>query len=223
MTTFSKKGYIILSIIFLVCALAFPAYKLINKAIDDYKVKQAYQDTPQEYEGDSEGDSEDDSEGDSEGDYEDDYEIYDYKAYEEYIEEEPESIEDVMFRRYGNYAVFKTGSEYYRKRVWVVFLRDEEMAIFVFSNDLQSYIQPDLCYEYEIRDNKLRFNNGFHKNNIGEYKYFTGTSAKIYQDGDEVRFVDMKQYGNQRTNVSGSLTDVKLPEQFIDYLLEYTQ
>lgn len=205
MATFSKKDYIILSVFFIICTLAYPAYKLVNNIIDNSKIKSVSQETSQEYD----------------GDYEDDY----YEEYEEPFEEEPESIEDVIYRRYGDYAVFKTDYEYNYKQIWAVFLRDDEMVIFINTNNLQREIQRGLRYEYEIRDNKLRFFNGFEiYNSIGESKNYPETSAKIYLDGDGVTFANMKQYGNRKNvHISATLTDESQPDEFLDYLIQYAR
>ena len=139
--------------------------------------------------------------------------------------EKQKSIEEVMYQLHGNYAVFKTDYEINNKQIWAVFLRNEEMVIFVNSNNLQSRIERGLRYEYEIRDNKLRFYNGFEiYNSIGESKHYPETSAEIYLDGDKVSFANMKQYGNRKNvHMSAVLTNETLSNDFLNFIKKYAR
>lgn len=130
------------------------------------------------------------------------------------------SIEEVMYQRHGNYAVFESNYSYMNKQIWVVFLRDEEMAIFILSNNLDEGIGSSLRYNYEIQGNKLRFYNGYERFD----HHYPETSAEIFLDGESVKFVNMKQYGNRRNiHISATLSNESLSDQFLDYVRRYAR
>ena len=128
-------------------------------------------------------------------------------------EEMHKSIEEVMYQQHGNYAVFESDYSYRNKQIWIVFLRDEEVAIFILSNNLNEEIVCSLRYDYEIRGNKLRFYNGYKRFD----HHYPETSAEIFLDGEGVTFINMKQYGNRRNvHISATLSNESLSDQFLD-------
>lgn len=134
------------------------------------------------------------------------------------------SIEDVMYQLHGNYAVFKTDYTINNKQIWVVFLRDEEIAIFINSNNLQGKVERGLRYGYEIRDNKLRFYNGYEHPGPYNVHDYPETNAEIFLDGECVKFVNMKQYGNRRNiHISAILTNETLSSGCLNFIKKYAQ
>lgn len=134
------------------------------------------------------------------------------------------SIEEVMYQRHGDYALFETDYSYNDKQIWAVFLKAEEMVIFINSNDIHWRIERGLRYEYEIRGNKLRFFNGYETYGLGNanVNHYPETSAEIYMRGNSVTFANMKQYGNRRNiHISATLSNEALPEDILDYIREY--
>lgn len=146
-----------------------------------------------------------------------DSEDYDYE--EEYI---PLSIEDEIYSYHDDYAVFAGDYTFKGKKIWAIFLRDEEMIVFVNSNNIHEYVELALRYEYEIRDNKLRFYNGYERVSVVKNIHYPETSAEIYSDKTGVSFYNMKRYGN-RTNVhiSATLTDEYLPDDLLAFVKKY--
>lgn len=132
------------------------------------------------------------------------------------------SIEEEMYQQHGNYAVFKSDYTLNNKQIWVVFLKNEEMAIFINSNNLHGgRVLLSLRYEYEIRDSKLRFYNGYEKT-ITKVLHYPETSAEIFCDEDGVTFTNMKQFGNRRdVHISATLTNETLDNGCLNFIKKY--
>lgn len=134
----------------------------------------------------------------------------------------PKTIEEEIYSLHGDYAVFKGDYTFNGKQIWAIFLRDEEMIVFINSNNIHKSIELALRYEYEIRDNKLRFYNGYESASVLVDKHYPETSAKIYLDDTGVSFYNMKQYGNRKNvNISATLTDEYLPDDFLNYVKKF--
>lgn len=143
------------------------------------------------------------------------------------IKEEYKTIEEVMYQQHGDYSVFESdASNMLNEKVWVVFLRDEEMAVFIQSKNIHKNIEIMLRYNYEIRDNRLRFYNGYEVYGwTQKEKHYPETSAEIFLNGEnDVSFVNMKKFGNRRDlHISATLTDETLPNQFLEFIEKYAR
>lgn len=131
------------------------------------------------------------------------------------------TIESVMYKQHGNYALF--ASDYRRdgKRIWAVFLKDEQMVVFVNSRNIHQQLVAELRYNYEIRDNKLRFYNGWERYGIVNVKHYPETSAEIYLNEDGVSFKNMKKYGNRNIHMSATLRKDYLPSELLNFVKKY--
>lgn len=138
----------------------------------------------------------------------------------------PKTIEKIIYEQHGDYAVFKTDHFYDGERIWAIFLKDEEMIVFVNSKDISRRLAIGLRYNYEIRDNRLRFYNGYEVYGFGHgnVNHYAETNADIFidDDGDGVTFANMKKYGaRQNVHMTASLTDKTLPSDLLDFVKEY--
>lgn len=136
------------------------------------------------------------------------------------------SIEEVMYQRHGDYALFKSDYTINNKQIWAVFLKEEEMVIFINSNDIQRRIKRGLRYEYEIRGNKLRFYNGYEVYGLenANVNHYPETSAEIFLDGRGVTFANMKQYGNRHNiHISATLSNESLSNEGLNYIKKYAR
>ena len=136
------------------------------------------------------------------------------------------TIEKIIYQQHGDYAVFKTDYRIGGEQVWAIFLKNEEMIVFVTSNDIRSRLQISLRYNYEIRDNRLRFYNGYEVYGFGgtAVNHYAETSADIFidRDGDGVTFSKMKKYGaRENIHMSASLTNKTLSGNMLDFVREY--
>ena len=136
------------------------------------------------------------------------------------------TIEKIIYQQHGDYAVFKTDYRIGGEQVWAIFLKNEEMIVFVTSNDIRSRLQISLRYNYEIRDNRLRFYNGYEVYGFayGNVNHYAETSADIFIDreGDGVSFSKMKKYGaRENIHMSASLTNKTLSGNMLDFVREY--
>lgn len=147
--------------------------------------------------------------------------------YQYYFEDgELKTIENLIYRQHGNYAVFKCDYSFKGKRIWAIFLKEKRMIVFVESNNINKELTIALCYEYEIRDNILRFYNGYEIYGFGtEVEHYPETSAEIFidKDGDGVSFTNMQRYGAMPyIHISASLSTKTLPNDLLDFVKEYT-
>lgn len=134
------------------------------------------------------------------------------------------TIEKIIYQQHGDYAVFKTDHSYDGEQIWAIFLKNEEMIVFVESNDIRRRLRIALCYNYEIRDDKLRFYNGYEEYGFGNVNHYPETNADIFlnEDGDGVTFANMKKYGaRQNAHMSASLTTQTLPADILSFVKEY--
>ncbi|MBO5618565.1 MAG: hypothetical protein J5902_08415 [Paludibacteraceae bacterium] len=136
------------------------------------------------------------------------------------------NIEKLIYKQHGDYAVFKTDYTYDGEQIWAIFLKDEEMIVFVNSSDIRTRLTIGLRYNYEIRDNRLRFYNGYESYGFGfgNVNHYAETSADIFidRDGDGVTFANMKKYGaRQNVHMTASLTNITLHADMLNYVREY--
>lgn len=136
------------------------------------------------------------------------------------------TIEKIIYEQNGDYAVFKTDYTYDGEQIWAIFLKDEEMIVFVESNDIRRRLTIALRYNYEIRDNRLRFYNGYEVYGFGggAVNHYAETNADIFidRDGDGVTFANMKKYGaRQYVHMSASLTNKTLPADLLNFVKDY--
>lgn len=136
------------------------------------------------------------------------------------------TIESLIYKQHGDYAVFACNYRYDGERIWAIFLKDEEMIVFVNSNNIRKRLAIGLRYNYEIRDNRLRFYNGYEVYGFGggNVNHYAETRADIYMDknGNGVTFTNMKKYGaRQNVHITAQLTDETLPADLLDFVKDY--
>lgn len=131
------------------------------------------------------------------------------------------TFENVIYRKHGGYALFETDFGRNGKPIWAVFLKEEQMVVFVNSSNIHKQLEAELRYNYEIQDNKLRFYNGWERYGIARVKHYPETKAEIFLENDGVYFKNMKQYGNLNIHMSATLTRDYLPAQLLEFVKKY--
>lgn len=131
------------------------------------------------------------------------------------------TIEDVIYKQHGNYALFASDLRRGSKKIWAVFLKEEQMVVFVSSNNIHRQLEAELRYNYEIRENKLRFYNGWERYGIANVKHYPETSAEIFLTEKGVSFKNMKKYGNLNIQMDATLKSDRLHPQLLDYVKKY--
>ncbi len=139
------------------------------------------------------------------------------------------SIEDWIYSKHHDYAIFETNQQWgsvwstpnQRKDLYIIFLRNNHTAVFVNTYNLQEEIGWDATYDYEIRDNKIRFFNGYWRYPTGKRISYFEMNAELENDGNRLGFTVTK-YLN-RFKVKAWLNhDISIPEEFVSYAKEHS-
>ncbi len=135
-------------------------------------------------------------------------------------------LEDLIYAHNKDYAVFEgnykdseTGD-----RLYIVFWREDEMAMLVWSKNLQRRIVYGPRYNYELRGEKVRLYNGYYKYIWGKVAYYQETNALFSFHDGELKLSQLKRYGNRTGyDIEATLIDKTLSEELLQLFDEWAK